>query len=1117
MTRYSNNLSISKLLISFITIILFSATVLAVPMPWLVSNLDPGGETTFIRDTNGRVIQSAVLVQLILDSGDDGPNPPSAQFGSYGQPTGNDELVTSRVCYPAPGINPNGGFALLYTIDTDDPVVSENANAFIRVFGSAIPGNETPFLDSEIFNGPHYPAEAQTVVVLPNRMTGYIGNDRPELEANYDEITVRAGEEAILVLTADDDSDELSFSVLTDQLPGGEESVILTQLMETVATVSWIPPFDATGNHDLICSVTDGQYTASVTVEVEVTAGSDLPSAFHLLSPLNNAALWETSGFEWQESIDSEDQFVRYTLYWATDANFSDIDSIANIVDTYVDFDIDTTLGTFGKSGEITPGMKKISGTERIGEKPGFGIESTKSNNLSSKKSKSGELNQKSLQESSKQPDNLILFEDRQKKSPNTLASNSEQRLRSKKSSLPAAKGITNTTRKEDAFNIRKSNRKDFNESSLDVVEGETIYWYVRAYDLDDNARVSAETWSAVAEIPEPPEIFHLSSPNNRSRIRTQSPTLSWTEAYDPDTRDTVMYDLIWSLDNWETVDTIRSIPDTLFGLSDPNYQNLPGAGRFQDALKSLAIQSGEDDLDDLPDESTVVWTVEAVDVTGLRTGARERWSFRISIEDAPGYFNLASPANRTLFSRIQPVLLTWTSSEDPDPNVDPMRYDVLATGNPTLTDPLDFTIAATGIDEPFFLLQVADNDDQLWRWTVRAISDDDTTWATTGEQGYSEFAISAPDTPEPFSLISPEDEGTSSSAMPALTWATPADPDYYDPIIYTIYFSTDEWESTDSISWIADTAYTFGTETDGALNLNGSEENSEKSKKIRHNEGKLNKISSDVEETLSNINSKPISQSSLKKSAGKTALKIDELELDEFEDGTTVHWRVYAQDTNSPGTWCEPESGWSFQVQINYPPTAFNLVSPENEEIVPDSIVTFRWEESEDPEETVLTYRLMIADNPYFDDPQIIETEETSENVLLEDFESGMLWWKVAAEDEGGEVTESDDIWTIDFTWSFVEREPEQLPTEFGFNAVYPNPFNPSVTMILAIPNDQPLSIKVIDILGRELMHIGPERFQPGYRKINIDLKGRPSGTYFLQLENSSEIFAQRRIVLVK
>jgi len=76
---------------------------------------------------------------------------------------------------------------------------------------------------------------------------------------------------------------------------------------------------------------------------------------------------------------------------------------------------------------------------------------------------------------------------------------------------------------------------------SLDI---KLWYWKVKAYDRWGATRWSAQTWSFYVD--SPPNSYSLISPGNADSVKTPV-TLTWQKSIDPDSNDTVRYDLYLS------------------------------------------------------------------------------------------------------------------------------------------------------------------------------------------------------------------------------------------------------------------------------------------------------------------------------------------------------------------------------------------------------------------------------------------------------------------------------------------------------------------------------------------------------------------------------------------
>ena len=102
-------------------------------------------------------------------------------------------------------------------------------------------------------------------------------------------------------------------------------------------------------------------------------------------------------------------------------------------------------------------------------------------------------------------------------------------------------------------------------------------------------------------------------------------------------------------------------------------------------------------------------------------------------------------------------------------------------------------------------------------------------------------------------------------------------------------------------------------------------------------------------------------------------------------------------------------------------------------------------------------------------------------------------------------------------FLSSEVEQTPSSsLPTEYGLEQNYPNPFNPSTTIRFSLPKQSFVTLKLFDILGREVAILVDEEMPPGNHKAIFETKGLPTGVYFYQLHADSFV-QQRKLTVLK
>jgi hypothetical protein len=92
-------------------------------------------------------------------------------------------------------------------------------------------------------------------------------------------------------------------------------------------------------------------------------------------------------------------------------------------------------------------------------------------------------------------------------------------------------------------------------------------------------------------------------------------------------------------------------------------------------------------------------------------------------------------------------------------------------------------------------------------------------------------------------------------------------------------------------------------------------------------------------------------------------------------------------------------------------------------------------------------------------------------------------------------------------------EGESEEITT-FGLHQNYPNPFNPTTVISFQLSENSIVSLKIFDLLGREVATLINGHRSMGAHRINFDGSGLSSGVYFYVLKTPS--FSQTRKMLL-
>ena len=92
---------------------------------------------------------------------------------------------------------------------------------------------------------------------------------------------------------------------------------------------------------------------------------------------------------------------------------------------------------------------------------------------------------------------------------------------------------------------------------------------------------------------------------------------------------------------------------------------------------------------------------------------------------------------------------------------------------------------------------------------------------------------------------------------------------------------------------------------------------------------------------------------------------------------------------------------------------------------------------------------------------------------------------------------------------------ENKSVPDKFSLGQNYPNPFNPSTVISFAIPTQAFVTVKVYDILGREVKTLMNETKPAGYYEINFNASDLPSGTYIYEIRAGNFVETKKMILL--
>jgi hypothetical protein len=101
---------------------------------------------------------------------------------------------------------------------------------------------------------------------------------------------------------------------------------------------------------------------------------------------------------------------------------------------------------------------------------------------------------------------------------------------------------------------------------------------------------------------------------------------------------------------------------------------------------------------------------------------------------------------------------------------------------------------------------------------------------------------------------------------------------------------------------------------------------------------------------------------------------------------------------------------------------------------------------------------------------------------------------------------------------WFFVtgvEERDDSPPADYRLYQNYPNPFNPVTTIRFALPGASWVSLKIYDVLGREVMTVIDEETEVGIHTRVLNAAGLSSGIYFYRIRAAGFVRTRKMVIL--
>ena len=130
--------------------------------------------------------------------------------------------------------------------------------------------------------------------------------------------------------------------------------------------------------------------------------------------------------------------------------------------------------------------------------------------------------------------------------------------------------------------------------------------------------------------------------------------------------------------------------------------------------------------------------------------------------------------------------------------------------------------------------------------------------------------------------------------------------------------------------------------------------------------------------------------------------------------------------------------------------------------------------------------------------------TEPKSYSFVDENLSSGKYQYRLKQIDFDGS-----------FEYSNIVEVEVMITKDYSLSQNYPNPFNPATLISFSIPNDEFVSLRIYDVLGREFAQIINERRSAGTYQIEFNGAALNSGVYYYTLTAGSYTETKKMMII--
>lgn len=225
------------------------------------------------------------------------------------------------------------------------------------------------------------------------------------------------------------------------------------------------------------------------------------------------------------------------------------------------------------------------------------------------------------------------------------------------------------------------------------------------------------------------------------------------------------------------------------------------------------------------------------------------------------------------------------------------------------------------------------------------------------------------------------------------------------------------------------------------------------------------------------------------------------------LQNSTVYYWRVSAKNDGGISNW----SGVRSFTTIIAAPQPPSLATPSDTTKNLQLNTTLSW----DATGGATLYHLQLSTTSDYTSTVVNDTTLTAPSRAVGPLSlATTYYWRVRAGNEGGWSAFSQTRQFSTIRTTSVEKLGGEIPKEYGLSQNYPNPFNPTTSIQFALPKGCQVSLKVYNLLGKEVATLVSQELGPGYFLVRwrADV---PSAAYFYRLQAGEFVETKKMILL--